>query len=715
VFNDRDVTERARRLANELSDCRQRGIERLDIHTHNQRPVAAAELDRLAQAHVASRQLGIHGRTAQIKLLLWDAVAAMEQQEAADAALVRELFFGDLPHLIEPHAALREPGWNGMVRLAVVQQSAGELFDQAKRKSGLTQSRFRDRRTTAFGIFSEFLAEFGAGGDQAPADTGEPAADRDGQLAVRREEPGAPATHGTNGQADPGLVIAEEPKAEAVRHPLRTGHVDDAERFTQLLAEAVNATIVGFTNENLTAVLENALARKRVAMNDPDVFWRSLRIVFFSDALLDSIIDERPEYPDRRDALRQRRLAAVSGRRSVQVFLRRITADRWTLYESPFVPPLVGTLFEMPDGRRVMHLLIRHPQRSPSDHLYLEVDETSDQYFTAVIEDIVHNSISDNKIVAVGHIRGETFHRTGTRYRHNVLRAGSGSLGWLPYVLVVTWRQREGKAEPFLQLRSTMNSARDLNRLTHVATHIFQEDYDDSPDGAVPVPPATFDLEHPAPRRAGRRRVYMEAGEELPGELAQVTASQYLHYDREHLFFLIYTLRVPGDFHFPRRAEMHHVPMPELLAICQNQALRKAELLLRAPAMPRWVWTRAIEIASLNLILHGHAELGDRLRTLGTQRQAQRDDIASVIRALIEETGQTWFSAGREVDVLGLSGLHYREFFTLLLPLYAELGVPGAAEHLAQVTSDEAASAAIARLAELYTDEELMMAIPVEL
>jgi hypothetical protein len=194
-----------------------------------------------------------------------------------------------------------------------------------------------------------------------------------------------------------------------------------------------------------------------------------------------------------------------------------------------------------------------------------------------------------------------------------------------------------------------------------------------------------------------------------------VAASHYLHYDREHLFFLIYTLLVPGDFHFPRRAEMHHVPMPELLAICENQALRKAELLLRAPAMPRWVWTRAIEIASLNLILHGHAELGDRLRTLGTQRQAQRDDIAGVIRALIEETGQTWFSAGREVDVLGLSGLHYREFFTLLLPLYAELGVPGTAEHLAQVTSDQAASAAIARLAELYGDEELMMAIPVEL
>jgi len=259
-----------------------------------------------------------------------------------------------------------------------------------------------------------------------------------------------------------------------------------------------------------------------------------------------------------------------------------------------------------------------------------------------------------------------------------------------------------------------MNSARDLNRLTHVATHIFQEDYDDgSPEGAVPVPPPTFDLGHPAPQRAGRRRVYMEAGEDLRGELVQVATGQYLHYDREHLFFLIYTLRVPADFHFPRRAEMHHVPLPELLAICENQALRKAGVLFRAPAMPRWVWSRAVEIASLNLTLHGHPELGQRLGDLGSQRQAQRDEVAAVIRQLIEETSQTWFSAGREVDVLGLSGLHYREFFTLLLPLYARLGVHGAAEHLEKVTADERLAAAISRLAELYGDEELMMAIPV--
>lgn len=688
----------------ELSDCRQRGIERLDIRTHNQSPVTAPELERFARNYATSRNVPLHGRTAQIKLLLWDALAAMERHNAADATLVRDLFFGDVAQVLEQSApgdgALPD---DGPARLAVVRHSAGELLDRAEKKSGLSTSHFRDRRAIALSCFSAFLAEFCT--PSAPQPTG-------GAMPDRRPADLATAAGGGNGRA---ASIEAAGEAGAVPHPLRTGHVDDGERFTRLLGEAVNATIVGFTNENLTTVLENALALKRAALNDPEAFWHSLRIVFFSDRLLASITDERPEYPDRRDALRQRRLAAVYGRRSVTVFLRRIRTDRWTIYESPFVPPLVGTLFELPTGRRVIHLLIRHPHRSSSDHLYLEVDETSDQYFTAVFEEIVHNSINDNKIVPVGQAHGGTFQRTTTRYRHNVLRDNSGALGWLPYVLVVTWRRRDGRAEPFLQLRSKVNSARELDRLTHLATHIFQDDYDDAPDGAVPVPPTTIDLEHPAPKRAAMRRVYMEAGEDLPGELVPVTTSQYLHHDREHLFFLVYSREVPGDFHFPRRAEMHHVPLPELLAICENQSLRKAELLLQAPGMSNRAWAAAVEIASLNLTLHGHAELGERLSALTSQRQAQRDNVASTIRQLIEQTRQPWFSAGRELDILGLSGLHYREFFTLLLPLYAQLGVAGAAEHLARLRDDEHLAAAITRLAELYRDEETMMIIPVEL
>ena len=751
---DGDSTDLVRQLANELADCRQRGIERLDLRTHNQVPVKVPGLERLAREYAVRRQLPAIGRGGQIKRLIWDALVAMRGHNGVDAELVRGLFFGD-------GAAVPGPGpfADGVLAIPTVTQSAGELLDQAQARSGLTDSRFRERRAAAAASFAAFVVQFCAAAGQAgPAPpvaappvavapvavsgtagstAGSTAGDADGadsaaepaaslpesapHAAARwprqgelgpvaagsgAPEPGEPGTAGAGpGDAGPGGAL----------HPLRTGHVDDGERFTQLLSEAVNVTIVGFTNENLTATLATALARKRAALNDPEAFWGSLRIVFFSNKLLDSITDERPEYPDRQEAFRQRRLAAIHGRRSVTVFLRRIRPTRWTVYESPFVPPFIGTLFELSTGRRLVHLMIRHPQRSAADHLYLEVDETGDQYFSSVFEAVVHSSVNDSKVVAVGLPRADAFQPTGTRYRYNVLRDGSGAVGWLPYVLVVTWRQRASGAEPLLQLRTEVNAARALDRLTHLATHVFLDDPGD-PNGSLEAALRTaFTLDGEAPRRAARRRLYMEAGEDLPGDLVPVATDRYLHHDKEHLFFLVYSREVPGDFQFPRRAGMYPVPLQELLAILENQALRKAALLFGAPSMPRRFHAAAVEIAALNLILHGHAELAADLTRAAGQSSGLGPDLAARVHAGIERTRQTWFSGGQEVEIQGLSGLHYRAFFTRLLPLYARLGVPGAAAYQAEVGADQERLAAITRLTEIYHDEELMSAIPLEL
>ena len=641
--------------------------------------MTAPVLERLARGYSAARNLPALGRSAQIKYLVWDALSAMEPQDQADAALVRALFFGDM-----------RPGSS---RPGTVTRTAGELLEHALERSGLNEIRFRDVRNAAIRQFSGFLLQFAA--QFRPATT-EDGARASGPHRQEISDDSRPAS------------------SERRTHPLRTGHIDEGERFTQLLSEAVNVTIVGFTNENLTVMLANALELKQAAAGDPEAFWSSLRIVFFSNKLLDAITDERPEYPDRREALRQRRLAAIHGRRSVTVFLRRLRPTRWMILESQYMPPFIGTLFEFGTGRRVVHLLIRHPQRSASDHLYLEVDETSDQYFSSVFEDVVHNSVDQNKIVPIGVPRNGMFQATGRRYRHNVLRDGTGAVGWLPYVMVVTWRMRAGGTEPVLQLRSTVNAAKELDRLTHIATHLFQDDYIDVAGGPQTGLPATFDLDHEGPKRTARRRLYTEAGEDLPGDLVPVATDQYLHHDKEHLFFFVYSREVPGDFQFPRRAEMYPVPLSELTAILGNQALRKAELLFSAPALPKRLHAAATEIASLNLILHGSRGLGERLGTLSGPRW-EDDDVAAAIRREIARTRQPWYSLGREVDIKGLSGLHYRAFFTLLLPLYARLGIPGAAEYLDEVTADPVTSAAIARLAELYHDEELMAALPVEL
>ena len=507
---------------------------------------------------------------------------------------------------------------------------------------------------------------------------------------------------GTGGFLDPDIE----------HHTMVSDYVGNSARFVRLLAEAVNVTIVGLTNETLAVTLQDALNRKR-AYSDDRAFWRSLRVVFLGDRLLEGINDERALYPDRSEALRQRRLAAVWGKRSVSVLLRRTPSSRWALYESSFLPPFAGTLFEMPDGRRLVQLLVRRPQRGTSDHLYLEFEDTTDQYFTAAFEDIVHNSVNDNKIVPIGDPRNGNFRCTGSRFRQNVLIDRSGATGWLPLVLMITWRNRNGQVEPLLQLRNESNAARELGRLSHLSGHIYQDDYTE-PGTGPPERATVFDPQHPALARAALRRVQMEIGDDPPGDLRAVTPRSYLHSDKEHLFLFLFTLELPGWFQFPREAEMHHFPVTELLAVRRNQVLRSAVRVCRATLSGR-IRVTAAEIVRQNLTLHGEAKRGDELVAWANRAGSRSHNTVQKIRRLEKQTRQTMFSNGREVQIAGLSGLQFREFFTMLLPLYEQFGVPGAAEQLTAIRHDEPRRQALDRLSAMYQDEDLMSSIPIEL
>jgi hypothetical protein len=126
------------------------------------------------------------------------------------------------------------------------------------------------------------------------------------------------------------------------------------------------------------------------------------------------------------------------------------------------------------------------------------------------------------------------------------------------------------------------------------------------------------------------------------------------------------------------------------------------------------VTTAAAEIARLNLILHGQAKLGDEV--LAWAKQGSRpNSTAQKIKRLEKQTRQKMFSNGREVQIAGLSGLQYREFFTMLLPLYEQFGVPGAPEQLSAIHDDEPKRKALDELSAIYQDEDLMSTIPIEL
>jgi hypothetical protein len=489
-----------------------------------------------------------------------------------------------------------------------------------------------------------------------------------------------------------------------------TGYVGEGDRFAELLAEAFSVTIVGLTNETLADTLRKALDRKRQSSGNPNAFWRSLRIVFLGDQLLDSLNDVLTDFPDRAEDILKRRLAAGYGLRNIRILLEQVSSSQWELYESRYQLPFVGTLFEMPDGRRTVQLLLRRPRRRTPNQMYLELAVKPDQYLSGAFEDIVQMSIPLRYIVPIGVPQENgVFHCTGTRFRERVLRDGSHEGGWLPVVLLVTWGSHYGHPELWLQLRTRENSHREIGRLAHLTNYVFQDDIIAAGE-TVSEDRTEYDLSQAVLTEAARRCVRMEIGEDPSAGVTAEGFHGYLYPDKENLFFYLFTTELQSHPAFLQQAEMRFVSVQSLLAIREKQALRSAMHVCKLARRSRTAHEAAAEIASLNLSLHGHPDLAEDV--LVSVRQGTRLDGASRrIAALSEGTRQIRQTDGQLIDVLGLAGLQYREFFTTFLPLYEKLGLPGATEALAQVHGDPGKHRALERLGNMYRDEVVMSAM----
>jgi hypothetical protein len=163
----------AQRLAHELGECRQRGLERLDVDTHNQHPVGLIELQRLASEYAQATQSALRGRIPQIKKLLRDCLNGIERDDPDDARLIRDLLFGDDEHTISA--------------------SAGELLDRAKQKYRyFNEARFRAQRNAAFLTLAGYIPDFVARAQlQAAAEAGDSHGRHDDQ-----DRPGAGPSEG---------------------------------------------------------------------------------------------------------------------------------------------------------------------------------------------------------------------------------------------------------------------------------------------------------------------------------------------------------------------------------------------------------------------------------------------------------------------------------------------------------------------------------------
>jgi hypothetical protein len=676
-------------ISKELDSVRKRGIERLDVSSHNQQPVQVPELDKLAASYARAKHSLIRDRIPRLKYLLRDAVKAFGAEGGTDAQLVAALFFGD--------------------SLDRVTKTAGELLDIAQRKSGYDNAvRFRQARHAVFDRFAEFLPRFVVS-IPSVTHTGDDGAD----------EP-IPETNAA--VTLPGSHADVAPAPEVQQHIASTGYIDDGDHFVALLSQAENVTVVGYTNESLASMLQLALYRKRAAMFRPDSCWSSVRVVFLTDDLLDRVNDERV-YPNPVEARALRRRHAVYGRRTVRIFLRSLP-DRtsWAIYDSPHFPPFTGTIFEMSDGQRIVQLIVRRPQRRGPNHLYLQLEDTRGHYFSSVFDEIVDSATDDNKLVPAGRPVGkDRFRVLSTRFRRQVLVDGRNVGGWLPMVLVITWQMRAGRAEPLLQLRTQRNSTRELDRFTHLAGHITQEQEQEQEQ---PIAEQEFGPDDSLPMLVAAQRVQMETGQNGPVELTLVNAGapevagrtgRYYHYDKEHLFFFVYACRLPDELQVWPKAEMFALTIPELLAIRENQVLRNALTMCEAAPLRRPARGAAFEIMAQNLILHGYPDIAGMMTEASGASNADFRPVAAKLGPLEERTRTAWPAHEGETEVVGLSGFQFREFFRTLLPFYESVGVPGAARELALIRDDDAKRAAAERLSELYTDERVMESIPIEL
>lgn len=677
--NDNQTADLVIQIAAELGECRQRGIEKLDQRAHNQTPIQADLLQGLASDYVDAKRIPVHGRIAQVKTLLRHALDELSgNSDEVDASLIRDLFFGD--------------------SVSTVFLSAGELLRNARRKRGEpTEARFREQRRAAFEAFAVLLVRFvqNARTDEALAIQA-PAADDDPDATAA----GSPGGHPLAGDAHYSETAI--------------GYVGEGEIFVSLLADALEVTIIGFTNEHIAKNLEAALRLKRLVTAKPDAFWNSLRIVYLSTELLDFLDDERSELPNRKEAVDSRRLAAAHGRQAVRILLRKQRAFHWDLYDTPYVPPIIGTLFEMPNGTRLVQLLIPRPQRRTSEHLYVILEDPPDHYFKAAFEDIVSNSTKEDQVVVIGQPANSRFRCTGSRYRHNILIEGSNATGWIPVVLVATYQRRADQVEPLLQLRTRYNADREIDRLSHLSGHIYQEQA--AIVGTDPgADQSLLGLQHELPAFAAMQRVKVETDSDIRSTPQPVDTGSYLHHAKENLFFFIYSLELPEEFEFPGLAGMYRFPLADLLAVRENQALRKALELIQAPQLPARTWTAAAELAALNLILHDHGETARLLTRHPGPAAVEPGQIAERLTHLEERTRQMYFLGDHAVELGGLGGFQYREFFTVLLPLYERAGVSGAAALLDSIRHDAEKVAAVERISAMYHDVHLMSALPVEL
>jgi len=491
---------------------------------------------------------------------------------------------------------------------------------------------------------------------------------------------------------------------------LRWGN--DPAAFVKAMSEASKVTIVGVTLDRLVGLLEQAMRRRQSAGADP---WQQLRVVALDEGLLSLLHDER--MANSAKARRERKLAANQRRNELIHWLENESRARnWSLHSYRHMLPFVGALFEYAGGQRVAQVAHLAPGRAAPERLYLEFDSfllTKEvSYYEASFESIVRASeIIDEVIVALQPIDGRYEVQQTVRRGETFKGRSRGSL--LAVVVALLWfRDAQGRARPLLQVRTSRNSRRELDTLSNLTGYVNVADL---PTGK-PARKGLGEMTEAAWLNAAQREIreelnLAETWWHTPKPVADV---RYYYADpsREGFVFRIFTVEMTLSLNdlqhrIAAKVELGSWSVPELCAIRQRQALAAARRALSQPLSPAML-EAALKVVVLNLRLHGERELLSLAEAPSRAAGWQETFVQTLdarLQAIAPATHRSWRS---DVTIDGFAGMQYREFFSKLLPAYAEIGVEGARETLCAPGVEAAAR----ELSALYADLAFVRALP---
>jgi hypothetical protein len=157
VSEPEGMAEKVTKVVAQLTSCRERGLDDINVEQPPQKRVEADDLEQLARDYCEAIGIELFGRVAQIRRLLEDGLAAYSASgNEEDAELIEDLFFDQE----EMFSEQREVQGGKKEGRKYRERYASDRLDWALKKRGWEKKKFDTIRPALFERFAQFLIVF---------------------------------------------------------------------------------------------------------------------------------------------------------------------------------------------------------------------------------------------------------------------------------------------------------------------------------------------------------------------------------------------------------------------------------------------------------------------------------------------------------------------------------------------------------------------------